>query len=174
MNRIKSLFWQKKINNQPEISCLLRWQWNTVVKANYLFSTFYYQTYLISHHFFCSCLLCSSDNQSLMRCTYQNFPPNTNILATVWYSVASGQSGCSKCPEQKWCGIYIGNAVAHQWTVTTTPVQSSDRRSKKQQWSKQALWPQQMTSANMVIATINQQAQQQQNMESLGHCFQYF
>jgi len=48
-----------------------------MVKANYLFSMLYYQANLISHPLFCNCLLWSSDNQLLMKCTYQNFPPNT-------------------------------------------------------------------------------------------------
>jgi len=34
MNRIQSLFWEKNINNQSEISCLPRWWRNTAVKAN--------------------------------------------------------------------------------------------------------------------------------------------
>jgi len=55
MNKIQSLFWQKIIHNQPKISCLWRWWWNIVGKANYLFSTLNFSL------LFCSCLLYNSD-----------------------------------------------------------------------------------------------------------------
>jgi len=151
INMIRSFYWQKIINNQHKINSLWRWQQNTAVKVNSLFSMFYYWMYLISHGFFCNCLLWSSDNWSLMKCTYQNFLPNSpghnQYLGNTVCSAVSGHSGHSICLEQKWCNIYIGNGMAQcseQWQQL---LQNSDRRSKKQQW---ALQSQQMAGSKHV------------------------
>jgi len=124
---------------------------DTAVKANYLFSMF---DILDFSQLFCSCLLCSSDNQSVMKCTYQHFLPNmpghhqylgnTAVQCSKWSHWPQQMSGAKMMWHLHWqCHSTVQSAVM------TTPVQNNDRRSKKQQSSEQALQPHQMAGAGL-------------------------